>query len=343
MKTVSDDLFQLIQSMSKQEKRYFKLQASMHRSKGNNNYLRLFEAIDRQTAYDEDKIRKKFEGEAFLRQLHVAKNYLYKLIINSLRLYQEAHNEDKFPLLMRNAQILYSKGLYKQSEKMLEKARKLALENERYLQLLEVFRWKHHNIHSKSDFKALERYLNVDFQQELKLLDIYRNFLEFRLLHDRVFISYWKKGSIRKQEEKEALSQLFEYPLYQSVNQAQSFNARMFYHNARFTYYFLIGELDHCYQHIKALVVMFEDLPKNRLKGAKEKRYISSLINLHIIQKQLQYHQESLQSLRKLRSIPARSMAQKARLVTRSYNLELALYLSTGQFGKAIDNMALFE
>jgi len=65
------------------------------------------------------------------------------LILNSLRQYHESNSEDPFPVLMRNAQILFKKGLIKQSEKILDKAMKSATENERFLQVLEVYRWKH--------------------------------------------------------------------------------------------------------------------------------------------------------------------------------------------------------
>ena len=343
MKTVSDDLFQLIQSLSKQEKRYFKLLAGRQVKGKENKYVRLFDAIAKQKTYDEAKIRKQFKGDPLTKQLHVTKNYLYQLILNALQQYHEKNNEDKFPALMRSTQLLFEKGLYKQSEKMLQKAKQSAIDNERFLQLLEVYKWEHHIIHSKSDHKQLEEYVNVGFQKEMNILDIYKNYLQFQLLHDRVFIPYWKKGSIRNEREKEALSQLFQHELYQDIENARSFNARLFYHNARFTYYFLTGELQQCYQHIRQQVQMFEELPVKQRKGQTTKRYVSTIINMYIVQRHLGLHQEGLASLHKLREIPGDSIAQKARLVTRSYNLELDLYVSTGQFSRATESLHSFE
>src|SRR5688572_25646962 len=77
------NLFLLIKSLSKSEKRYFKLFAD--NGKSDSNYLQLFEAIDKQEEFDEDAIRKKFKGKAFTAQLHVAKIYLSELILKSLR------------------------------------------------------------------------------------------------------------------------------------------------------------------------------------------------------------------------------------------------------------------
>ena len=130
-----------------------------------NTYTQLFDAIDKQVEYDETKLRKKFAGQVFIKQIHVTKNYLYKLILNSLRQYHENKSEDPFPVIIRNAQLLFKKGLVQQSEKALDKAMKTALENERFLQVLEVYRWKHHIIHNRNDLKGLEDYVNVDFQK----------------------------------------------------------------------------------------------------------------------------------------------------------------------------------
>ena len=52
----SDKLFQLIKSMKKSEKRYFKLWVQNERGHGHPKFLQLFDQIDRQTTYDEKAI-----------------------------------------------------------------------------------------------------------------------------------------------------------------------------------------------------------------------------------------------------------------------------------------------
>ena len=342
MKTVSDELFQLIKSLSKQEKRYFKLYASRHVIGKKNKYVQLFDAIDKMATYDEPKVKKKFAGETFIKQLHVTKNYLYKLILNSLRLYHEKNTEDPFPILLRNAQILFKKGLIVQSEKVLDKAMKTAVENERFLQVLEVYRWKHHIIHNRNDLNRLREYVDVDFQEELKILDVYRNFLQFQLLHDKIFIPYWRRGKIREKEEQDALGAYFEDELYRKVDNAQSFNARMFYYNARFLYHYLRREFLECDEVMQMQVSMFENLSPAHRKGDKQANYASSLINQYIVQRELGKFDEGLLSLRKLRQIPASTDELKARLFVRSYNLEIDLYISSGQFRQGLANLHAF-
>lgn len=333
MKTPSDDLFQLIQSLNKPEKRYFKLYAARHALKGENQYLRLFNAIERQKEYDEAQLRKKFPEEAFTRQLHVAKNYLYSIILASLRSYNERRAEDQFYTQLRNAQLLFDKGLYQQSEKAFAKAKGAAAEHERFLQLLEVYRWEHQIAHSRNDFVKLEAYVARGLQEEFELLDKYRNFLEFQALNDSVFIPYWKKGAVRSESEKAALDQLFEQPQFSSADHARSFNARYFYHNARFSYHLFRDEPERSYEHVTQLVQMFETRP---IKGRMVRQYSSALINLYIVQQRLGHYGDIPDTLRKLREVPADSLEQRRRLFVRSFNLEVDFYLSRGQFGAGV-------
>ncbi len=336
MKTVSNDLFQLIQSLSKQEKRYFKLYATRHVIGEQNKYVLLFDAIDQQTAYDEAAIRQQFAGAAFLRQLHVAKNYLYNLIMTSLRNFHESRSGDPFRLALRNAQLLFDKGLYQQSEKALRKARQHASEQENFLQLLEAYRWEHQIAHSSNDYAWLEHYTKEGIQTEFDLLDRYRNFLEFQVLNDQVFLPYWQKGTVRSEAEKKQLQQLFERPLFQSSENARSFYAKYFYHNARFSFHLFLGEFAASYQHIRAVVDM---LAKQKLKDKLIRYYSSALINQYIVQRELAKYTEIPATLELLRNVPTTSKEQERRLFVRRFNLEMDFYLHTGQFVEGLQQI----
>ena len=76
----SDQLFILIQSMSKSEKRYFKLQP--HQEEGNHRVL--FDAIEKQTQYNEPKLIEALEGTGIENTLSLSKNRLYHVLLKSL-------------------------------------------------------------------------------------------------------------------------------------------------------------------------------------------------------------------------------------------------------------------
>lgn len=126
-----DQLFRLINTLTKSEKRYFKLYTQMQ--SGSENYIMLFDAIDKMKVYDESKIRKKFKGKTFLNQLAVMKNYLFNVIIKSLKNFEsgKAIHHSKNYESFEEAILLRDRNLPNISEKYLNKIRKkLQTEND---------------------------------------------------------------------------------------------------------------------------------------------------------------------------------------------------------------------
>ena len=72
----STELFSLIKSLTKSEKRFFKLNSSLQ--SGDKNYLKLFDYIEKQNSYNEEKLKNNFKGEKFILHLPSEKNHLYK-------------------------------------------------------------------------------------------------------------------------------------------------------------------------------------------------------------------------------------------------------------------------
>ena len=134
-------LFVLIKSLSRNEKRYFKLFCT--RETSGENYRKLFDTIDKQEIYDDKKIKERFKEEKFCRQLHVTKNYLQKIILKSLRNFHSEFSKDaELKELLRNIEILYNKELYAHCEIELKKADAIARKYEINSGLVEVQNWQ---------------------------------------------------------------------------------------------------------------------------------------------------------------------------------------------------------
>lgn len=135
-----NDLFELVHTLTANEKRYFRLYASMQ--KGNKTYVRLFDEISNQQCYNEEEIKFKFRGEKFIEQLGFTKNYLMKLIFKALASFKHESSADmKIQHAIIKCKILFSKSLYKQYFKALQSAKELAVKYERfgyYIELLEM-------------------------------------------------------------------------------------------------------------------------------------------------------------------------------------------------------------
>ena len=124
-----DNLFILIKSLTKSEKRQFKLYVGRMGSNNNAKFLSLFNFLDKLEKYSEKAILQK--GIVTKQQLSNLKAHLYKQILISLRL-NPIHQNIRMQIReqMDFAVILYQKGLYKLSLKILDKAKTLALKNE---------------------------------------------------------------------------------------------------------------------------------------------------------------------------------------------------------------------
>ena len=115
-----DSLFVLIKSLSKSEKRQFKIFASRLETSSNTKFIELFNILDKSEGYDEKIILK--SGVIKKVQLSNLKSYLYKQILVSIRLNIPSQNiRYQLREQIDFATILYNKGLYKQSLKILDK------------------------------------------------------------------------------------------------------------------------------------------------------------------------------------------------------------------------------
>ena len=136
----SSELFQLIKSLTSNEKRHFQLSTALQQ--GKKNYVLLFEAMDAQCAnepYDKELVVQQLEGYKFVKSLHVTENYLYQRIMDSLRSYHaDKHITSKLYDLLTNAEILTQKGFYKVALEALNQAEKLAIKHHKSLILAAV-------------------------------------------------------------------------------------------------------------------------------------------------------------------------------------------------------------
>ena len=119
----SKELFHLIKSLTKSEKRYFKLTSALQQ--GEKNYVKLFDAIEAQSDYDEEQIKEIFKNSTFIQHLPSEKNHLYNLLLKSLRnFHSDKSVSAQMQEFLKNIEILYSKALYKECNKILRKAKK---------------------------------------------------------------------------------------------------------------------------------------------------------------------------------------------------------------------------
>ena len=136
--TQKDQVFTLIKSLSKSEKRNFKLYVNRFHNQGNTKSLQLFDTIDKMDVYDESIILRKNKG-INKKNLPNLKRHLYKQVLTSLRLiYINKEIDIEIREQLDFARILYGKGMYMQSLKILERIKKIAVDHHQDILHLEI-------------------------------------------------------------------------------------------------------------------------------------------------------------------------------------------------------------
>jgi len=221
----TEDLFLIIKSLQPTEKSYFKKFTKLHVLGDGNNYIRLFEAIEKQDIYNEQLVREQFKGEKFLNQLWVAKNYLYHQVLKCLEVYHMG-NDNEIKSHLRRIEILYEKGLYKQCEKIIDKAMEISIKQEHFTSLLEILKWqlKIYQVHSYSGITSTE--LHQWYESITATISQYKNQVDFSYEIARAFSKRKKTGFARKEEDVLLYTQIANSPLFKDEKNAHSFEAK---------------------------------------------------------------------------------------------------------------------
>ncbi|MFM9947652.1 MAG: hypothetical protein ACKV1O_06915, partial [Saprospiraceae bacterium] len=123
-KTSSDRLFRLIKSLSATEKRYFKVFIGDTGNKGN-KYASLFDAMDAQTEFDDEALRRQIYGGEPMqsRKYSELKAYLYELVLKSLQAYDENTSIDyKLKGMLQGVRALHRRAHFDECLQILTKA-----------------------------------------------------------------------------------------------------------------------------------------------------------------------------------------------------------------------------
>ena len=126
---MSQKLHQLIQSLSKSEKRYFKLYAQRFSDKEGSLKMVIFDNISKQDSYNEELLYKKLAPKLTKNRYAVEKVHLYQMILDSLRAYHaNSFMEVELLQALQTIRILWIKGLSSAAQQMIDKYKKLLYE-----------------------------------------------------------------------------------------------------------------------------------------------------------------------------------------------------------------------
>ncbi len=297
-----DALFDLVQSLSKNEKRYFKIFAMRHGAKEKKNYLKLFDAVETMKHYDETLLLKKLKNEPFIKHISGQKNQLYNLILESLSIY---HNDSSIDREINKyidlAQILSEKELDEQSIKIIEKAKKLAYKHDRFEVIFPLLKLQKKKGFDRDNLS--EKEMNDYYKELFVALEKLRSKLEYNHIRDKIHMKRRTTGYVKNPEQMEFMKSFYKDPLFRDNSRAGSFEANVYYLLAKVEYYRILREYESTNKYSNKLFLLFQS-NKDRILDCTF-LYINGINCLVESNHYLNRKKEITMALESLREIPS--------------------------------------
>ncbi|MBQ0788388.1 MAG: hypothetical protein KBT69_12880, partial [Oceanihabitans sp.] len=258
-KEQKDNLFLLVKSLTKSEKRQFKLYVGRLGVNSDSKFLKLFNLLDKASAYDETAIIK--SGIVKKQQIANVKAHLYKQILISLKLNPSHQNiRSQIREQLDFASILYHKGLYKQSLKILDKAKELAIVNEEKNAAFEIVELEKiiesqyitRSISTRADELAMQA-------KEISSLNVIASKLSNLSL--QLYSIILKTGYVKNEEESLLVTDYFNKRLPKFNIAKIGFREKLWFYKAHLWYSFLLQDFLNCYKYASKWVDLFYQNP----------------------------------------------------------------------------------
>jgi hypothetical protein len=334
----NDALFLLVKSLTKSEKRQFKLYAGRLGGNLEKNFMALFNLLDKLDVFDEAKILAKTNIKK--QQLSNSKAHLYRQILVSLKL-NPIHQNVKMQIREQIdfATVLYNKGLHRQSLKILDKAKSIALENEEsnlayeIVELEKVVESQYitRSMSSRADDLIAE---SKDLSERTLFLSKLSN------LSLQLYSILLKKGYVSNDQDHMEIRRFFQSSLPEYNIRSLGFKERLYLYKALLWYSLITQDFLKSYKYAQKWVDLFDDHPKMKrsnpvfyLKGVN---YLldSLFLNQHLtkFRSTLNRFEEELKNQSFTLNENTESLA-----FLYLYLNKINLYFLEGEFNKGID------
>ncbi len=340
-----DDLFQLVKALSNSEKRYFKLFASRHSAADDNNVTELFDEIDRLDEYDEEKLKKKLskkkQNSSLVKYLSAEKNALHTLIMRAMRAFHGEKTVDvQLHELMTDELFYHGKSLYDLQSRTIYKAKKLAEQYEKFPVMLMLLQREAKMLIERKTKDYDEVRSRVHKEGEATIAKLVNEF-EFKMLNDDVFIDTRIGANVRDPEFLKQLDTKLAKTIMEDEKNALSFHARRSYHSILRASSRLKSDYKKSWEHAGKIVELYEAHPQ--IKEEYSLEYKIALSNYlgacHVTQKYAEFELV----LKKLKSLPIKSMDEEGEVFQDVSLYQILYYLNTGKFTEAVEAIPEIE
>ena len=300
----SDTLFQLIHTLEKAEKRNFKLYIKRSSSKEDLKIIELFDALDKLPEYDETLLFKKLKSIE-KPQLANTKVHLYKQLLASLRWLKSTDSIDmQLNEQLDYARILYNKGLYLQSLKMLEKMKESAKEHYKYNFLTQVISWekKIETLHITRSMQDKGMQLAAETVEVNNRVDMVARMSNLAL---QLYSFYIKNGHARNEKDEAKTKKFFFENLPENAQEQTGFYERLYLYQSYCWYAFIRQDFLMYYRYAQKWVDIFNEQPLMiKVETGYYIKGMHNLLNAHFDLRNMQAFEKVLKDFEEFSHTP---------------------------------------
>jgi hypothetical protein len=259
-KQKTDDLLHLVVSLTRAEKRHFRLFVRRNQSSNDILFLQLFDHLDKYQEYDEPLLLRKIP-EIKKAQLSNLKAHLYKQLLTSLRLLSKNYNEDiEIREAIDYARVLYNKGLYRQALDILDKAKQKARQAKFDALGLEILEFEK-RIEGQYVTGSMEGRADTLSQEANELTRLLQEANQYSNLSLQMYALYLKVGYVRNEEEQRYAREMFQEHLPETAYSELDFWGKVYHSKAHYWYHHMNQDFPQCYRYSERWLDLFSQSP----------------------------------------------------------------------------------
>ena len=277
----ADIVFQLIRSLEKAEKRHFKLYIKRSSSNENLKIVQLFDALDKLNEYDEKALLKKLPAIQKA-QLSNLKAHLYKQILASLRLLKSADSIDlQLNEQFDYAHILYKKGLFLQSLRILERVKEIAKNHQKFHFLAQVIALEKRieALHITRSMQDRAEKLSEEAMEVSQHINMVARLSNLAL---KLYSWYIKHGHTRTEEDEKAIKIFVKENSPADALQQTGFYEKLYLYQSFSWQAFILQDFLMYYRYSQKWVDIFHEHPlMKRVETGHYIKGLHTLLNAH--------------------------------------------------------------
>ncbi|MEO5781839.1 MAG: hypothetical protein ABIQ07_01125 [Ginsengibacter sp.] len=325
------ETYELIKSLTKSEKRYFKLYTQFQQ--GDKSYLKLFDIIERQNTYNEKIINQKFSLKNKVTNFPAVKKYLFDQIVASLKSYGAYKDLDSDHTdMIETYKVLYYKGLHVQAARLLKKIKSITLQDDAFIRHFYVLLLEYLAEMFNANDPNPDRIYKI-LEEKKHTFNIIENYTTVGdpFSYQRLYLR--QKLYCRTKKEKDELTKLMAPVLKTKESDMMSRTALAMRNMGLCDYYMAIGKPEKAFETSKTYLYLRKNAGSDKIDTTTISEHLEHL-GLCVRSGIYEGFEESLHKFKKLID-PIRNKQKFMMGYERWYNYSFIYFNRTGQFTKA--------